>query len=310
MQHFLSLFDISPDELKLIIKTATVIKSKLKSGDRPSILKNHVAALLFEKPSLRTRVSFETGMKQMGGSSLFLGDDVGWGKRESPSDFTNVLGEFIDVVVCRAKQHDRIEELASFNAVPVINGLTDVCHPCQAIADILTIDEAFDSFVGKHLVFVGDGNNVAQSLALACAMLDMKFTLACPKGYEMSDEWIARIKADYPSAAIATENDPAAAVGDADAIYTDVWTSMGQEAEMAARKEAFSDYQVSEKLMAAAPSTARVLHCLPAIRGEEITDGVIDGSQSDIIRQAGNRMHGQKALLVWMLNRDWISKNV
>lgn len=310
MQHFLSLFDIGSDDLKLILKTAATIKSKLNAGDRPGILQNQVAALLFEKPSLRTRVSFETGMKQMGGSSLFLGEDVGWGKRESPSDFTNVLGEFVDVIVCRAKQHAKLEELASFNAVPVINGLTDLCHPCQAIADVLTVDEAFDDYTGKHIVFVGDGNNVSQSLALVCAMLDMKFTLACPKGYEMDPDWLARIAAKCPSAEIVTEHDPALAVKDADAIYTDVWTSMGQEAEMAIRKEAFADYQVNETLMSAAPSTARVLHCLPAVRGEEITDGVMDSSQSDIIRQAGNRMHGQKALLVWMLQRDWITKNV
>lgn len=310
MQHFLSLFDIGSTDLQLILKTASVIKSKLKSGDRPGILQNQVAALLFEKPSLRTRVSFETGMRQMGGSSLFLGEDVGWGKRESPSDFTNVLGEFVDVIVCRAKQHTKLEELASFNAVPIINGLTDLCHPCQAIADVLTVDEAFDDYAGKHVVFVGDGNNVSQSLALVCAMLDMKFTLACPKGYELDSDWLAQIAAKYPSANIATEHDPAAAVKDADAIYTDVWTSMGQEAEMAARKEAFADYQVNETLLSAAPSTARVLHCLPAVRGEEITDGVIDSAQSDVIRQAGNRMHAQKALLVWMLNRDWITKNV
>ena len=198
MQHFLSLFDVNVDQLKTILKTAVVIKKMLQAGERPSILQNRVAALLFEKPSLRTRVSFETGMKQMGGSSLFLGQDVGWGKRESPSDFTKVLGEFVDVVVCRAKQHERLEELASFNSVPVINGLTDVCHPCQAIADVLTVLEAFGTYEGKQFVFVGDGNNVAQSLALICAMLDLEFVLACPKGYEMDDTWLKQIGKRYP----------------------------------------------------------------------------------------------------------------
>lgn len=310
MQHLLSLFDVSPDELKLILKTGRVIKSKLNAGERPSILNNHVIALLFEKPSLRTRVSFQTGMSQMGGESLFLGEDVGWGKRESPSDFTNVLGEFVDLVVCRSKSHDRLEQLAGFDAVPVINGLTDLCHPCQALADVLTIDEAFGDFAGKHLVFVGDGNNVAHSLVLICAMLEMKFTLACPSGYEMDSDWLAKVKQRYPNAAIDTNSNAIEAVKTADAIYTDVWTSMGQEAEMAERRRAFADFQVNAKLMAAAPSTARVLHCLPAVRGEEITDDVIDGTQSDIIRQAGNRMHAQKGLLVWMLAKDWIQKNV
>lgn len=310
MQHFLSLFDIREAELQSILKASAVIKAKLRAGERPSILENKVVALLFEKPSLRTRVSFETGMAQMGGSSLFLGEDVGWGKRESPSDFTKVLGEFVDAVICRAKQHAKVEQLASFDAMPVINGLTDLCHPCQALADVLTIQEAFGSLTGKHLVFVGDGNNVAHSLVLICAMLKMKFTLACPGGYEMEGDWMAKVNAAYPDAEIATEPDPAVAVASADAIYTDVWTSMGQEAEMAKRRKDFADFQVNEKLMAAAPSSARVLHCLPAVRGEEITDEVIDGPQSDIIRQAGNRMHAQKGLLVWLLARDWITKNV
>lgn len=310
MQHLLSLFDISADDLKLILKTAGVVKSKLIAGDRPNILQNKVISLLFEKPSLRTRVSFETGMAQMGGASLFLGPDVGWGKRESPSDFTQVLGQFVDTVVCRAKQHSKVELLASFNAMPVINGLTDLCHPCQALADVLTIEEAFGCYDKKHLVFVGDGNNVSHSLALICAMLGMKFTLACPNGYQMDSDWLSRVEKEYPKADIETLHDPAAAVKTADAIYTDVWTSMGQEAEMAARREAFAEFQLNPSLMKAAPSTARVLHCLPAVRGEEITDDVIDGPQSDIIRQAGNRMHAQKGLLVWMLARDWIANNV
>lgn len=310
MQHLLSLFDISPDDLKLILKTAHVVKSKLTAGDRPNILQNKVIALLFEKPSLRTRVSFESGMAQLGGASLFLGSDVGWGKRESPSDFTQVLGQFVDAVVCRAKQHSKVELLASFDAMPVINGLTDLCHPCQALADVLTIEEAFGSYTGKHLAFVGDGNNVAQSLALICAMLRMRFTLACPEGYQMDADWISRVSRTYPDAEIRTVHDPVAAVKTADAIYTDVWTSMGQEAEVVERRQAFADFQLNKSLMKAAPSTARVLHCLPAVRGEEITDEVIDGGQSDIVRQAGNRMHAQKGLLVWLLAKDWIGKHV
>ena len=310
MRHLLTLFDISPDELRRILATSVHLKSRLAAGDRPPILERFVIALLFEKPSLRTRVSFETGVTQLGGGSLFLGEDVGWGKRESPADFTNVLGEFVDAVVCRAKSHQRLKELAGFNAVTVINGLTDLCHPCQAMADVMTIQESLGSLTGKHLVFVGDGNNVAHSLALICAMLDMRFTLACPSGYEMDSDWLGQVVAQYPDAKIDLAHDPKLAVAGADAIYTDVWTSMGQEAEMAERRKAFAEFQLNGDLMSAAPTHARVLHCLPAVRGEEITDEVIDSSQSDVIVQAGNRMHAQKGLLVWLLNRDWIDNNI
>ncbi|MBB3209017.1 ornithine carbamoyltransferase [Rhodopirellula rubra] len=310
MRHLLTLFDLTTDELKSILATACHLKGELRAGLRPPILDRYTLALLFEKPSLRTRVSFETGMTQLGGNSLFLGEDVGWGKRESPSDFTNVLGQFVDAVACRAKSHDRVEQLASFNAMPVINSLTDLSHPCQAIADVLTIQEAFGSLEGRHLVFVGDGNNVSRSLALACAMLGLRFTLACPEGYELDDEWLGRIKERYPDANLRQVTNPKEAVKEADAIYTDVWTSMGQEAESKIRRKAFADYQLNEELMASAPSTARVLHCLPAVRGEEITDDVIDGPQSDVINQAGNRMHAQKALLVFLLRPEWIQENV
>ena len=310
MQHLVSLFDISATDLRTILAAGSELKKRFVAGDRPPVLERRTLAMLFEKPSLRTRVSFEAGMTHLGGSSMFLCEDVGWGKRESPADFTRVLGQFVDVVVCRAKSHDRAVELASFDAVPVINGLTDLCHPCQAIADVMTIEESLGDLQGKHLVFVGDGNNVAQSLALICAMLSMRFTLACPSGYEMDEQWLKQVAAEYPAAAIEQNHDAAEAVSTADAIYTDVWTSMGQESEMALRREAFTDYQVNAQLMAAAPSHTRVLHCLPAVRGEEITDDVIDSDQSDIVTQAGNRMHAQKGLLVWLLNRSWIDSNV
>ncbi|MCP4885559.1 MAG: ornithine carbamoyltransferase [Planctomycetaceae bacterium] len=310
MQHLVTLFDISPTDVRRVLATALVLKQRLKKGDRPALLERRVLAMLFEKPSLRTRVSFETGIAQLGGTSLFLGEDVGWGKRESPSDFTQVLGQFVDCVVCRAKSHDRVEQLASFDALPVINGLTDVCHPCQAVADAMTVQEKFGDCAGKHLVFVGDGNNVANSLALICAMLDMRFTLACPDGYEMNADWIRRIVKEYPNAKIDRQVDAKAAVANADAIYTDVWASMGQEAEAAERREAFAAYQVNGDLMAAAPSHTRVLHCLPAIRGEEITDEVMDSEQSDVIQQAGNRMHAQKGVLAWLLNQAWIDQNI
>lgn len=310
MQHLLSLFDLTAGDLRSLLATAHVLKTRLAAGDRPPVLERRVLALLFEKPSLRTRVSFETGIAQLGGASLFLGEDVGWGKRESPSDFTQVLGQFVDAVVCRAKSHAKVEQLASYNSLPVINGLTDLCHPCQALADVMTVHGAFGAVSDRHLVFVGDGNNVAQSLALVCAMLDMRFTLSCPAEYEMDTAWLEKVFKHYPSAKISTVFDVKDAVADADAIYTDVWTSMGQEAEMAERRKAFSAYQVNSQLMSAAPSHARVLHCLPAVRGEEITDDVMDSDQSDVIEQAGNRMHAQKGLLVWLLNRAWIEQNV
>lgn len=310
MQHLLSLFDTSESDLKQILATASHLKSGLARGERPPVLERRVLALLFEKPSLRTRVSFETGIAQLGGSSLFLGEDVGWGKRESPADFTQVLGQFVDAVVCRTKQHERATQLASFNAMPVINGLTDLCHPCQALADVLTIREAFGTEVGKHVVFVGDGNNVSGSLALISAMLGMKFTLACPEGYQLDSSWLEQVIQRYPEASIEQTSDVTTAVKTADAIYTDVWTSMGQEEETAIRKKAFAAYQVNSELMAEAPEHARILHCLPAVRGEEITDEVIDSDQSDVIAQAGNRMHAQKGLLVWLLNRKWVDENI
>ena len=309
MRHLRTLFDLSTDEVKTILLTAVTLKQRLLAGDRSPILPGRVLGLLFEKPSLRTRVSFEAGMAQLGGSSLFLGSDVGWKTRESVSDFTRVIGQYLDIVVCRAKAHQRVEELAQFDALPVINGLTDLSHPCQALADMLTILEDFGSCEGKHVVFVGDGNNVARSLALICAMLGSKFSLASPAGYEIDAPWIERIEQRYPHSQVQQVRDPMDVVADADAIYTDVWTSMGQEAEREARCKIFKDYQVNKRLLDAAPKTCRILHCLPAIRGEEITDDVIEGPQSAIVQQAGNRMHAQKALLVWLLAPDWIVNN-
>ena len=301
VRHLRTLFDLTPAQLVEILDIATDLKAGLARGDRPDLLKNQTIALLFEKQSLRTRVSFEVGMRQMGGGSLFLGVDVGWGQRETPADFTRVLGGFVDAVVCRAKSHDRVEELARYNVVPIINGLTDLCHPCQAIADLLTIRESLGGLRGLHVVFIGDGNNVARSLALGLAMVGGAFTLASPAGYQIDEPWLARIAQQYPAASLRHCDDPAAAVRDADVLYTDVWTSMGQEAESKVRRQAFAAFQINDALLNIAPSSVRVLHCLPATRGEEITDAVIEGPASDIFAQAENRMHAQKALLVHLL---------
>lgn len=308
MRHFLTLFDITQTELNAILSLAEQVKSLYRRGVRPNWMPGQVLAMIFEKPSLRTRVSFEAGMAQLGGTSMYLGADVGWQKRESMADFTRVLAEYIDFVVCRTKSHKIVVDMASFSCVPIINGLTDSAHPCQALSDLLTMRETCPNLQGKTLVFVGDGNNVAQSLALACAMVGIRFKLLGPSRYFLTDKAIQEIVQAYPSADIVQSDQAHVIMPSADFVYTDVWTSMGQEAEMAERVRAFSPFQLSPKLMSLAGPQCRVLHCLPARRGEEITNEVIDSPNSLIVSQAGNRMHAQKALLLWMaLQRKTIS---
>ncbi len=301
MRHLLTLFDLSTDEIQRIFAIADDLKSKWKQGVREPLLPGRVLGLLFEKPSLRTRVSFETAMAHLGGSSLFLGEDVGWGKRETPADFTRVLTQYIDIVVCRAKSHATVETLAKYATCPIINGLTDTEHPCQALADLYTLREEHGTLKKKKLAFVGDGNNVARSLAMACARLGVNFALAAPKGYEFDKPFIKLLAAERNGAKFTATNDPIAAVKDADAIYTDVWASMGQEAEQEQRARDFANYQVNAKLMKKAPKGAIFLHCLPARRGEEVTDDVMDCKHSRIIPEAANRMHVQKAVIAWLL---------
>ncbi len=304
MRNVLSLFDMSAVEIERVFTITQQLKSKLAEGIREPVLAGHVAALLFEKPSLRTRVSFETGMVHLGGSSLFLGEDVGWGKRESIADFAQVLGQYVDVIVCRAKAHARVEELAKHANRPVINGLTDLAHPCQALADLITVQELQGPLAGKTLAYVGDANNVARSLLLACGHLGVRFAIASPDGYDFDPAYVDRVRQVAPNLELLQTREPAEAVAEAAAVYTDVWASMGQEAEKAKRAKAFANYQVNERLMTSAPSNASFLHCLPARRGEEVTDGVIDGPNSAVIQQAGNRMHVQKGLLVWLLTES------
>jgi ornithine carbamoyltransferase len=301
MRHVLTMFDLSSAEIERIFIIAEDLKTKLAKGVREPILPGRVMALLFEKPSLRTRVSFEAGMTHLGGATQFLGADVGWGKRESIADFAGVLSQYVDVIVCRANQHARVEDLARYSQCPVINGLTDTDHPCQALADLFTMREIFGSLAGRTLAYVGDANNVARSLAVACAKLGVRFAIAAPRGYELDDGFLTQINRELPDNDIYTTLDPADAVSNADVIYTDVWTSMGQEAEEEQRRRAFASYQVNAALMAKAPRRAIFLHCLPARRGEEVTDEVMDGPQSRVIQQAANRMHAQKGLLAWLL---------
>lgn len=300
MRHLLSLLDISQQELQTILSIAEQAKELLLSGRRPPWLERQVLAILFEKPSLRTRVSFEAGMAQLGGKALFLGQDVGWQHREKTSDFIQVLAQYVDYVVCRAKAHRSVEELASFNCVPVINGLTDKSHPCQAMADLMAMREHCGSLAGRQVTFVGDGNNVAYSLALASAMVGMRFRLLGPKQYFFPEQALASIQEHYPNADVGQTEDVRGGMQDADFAYTDVWTSMGQEEEAAVRRTAFGPFQLNADLLRHAPNGCRILHCLPAKRGEEITDAVIDGPNSLVVQQAGNRMHAQKGLLLWL----------
>ncbi|MGL6194856.1 MAG: ornithine carbamoyltransferase [Thermoguttaceae bacterium] len=304
MRHFITLNDVSVSELTQILELAEKIKAEVKSGVRTSYLANRTIAMIFEKQSLRTRVSFEAGMTQLGGSSMFLGADVGYGKRETTADFGRVLSSMVDAIVFRSKKHESIVELAEFCSCPVINALSDQAHPCQALADLLTMKEAFGTFAGLKLAWVGDSNNVAVSLVRICAKLGVKMSIASPKGYDFDSEKVKKIVGDAPTTGFEIEltTDPKKAVNGADAIYTDVWVSMGQEAEEAERKRIFAPYQVNEALMSAAKKTCIFLHCLPAKRGQEVTDAVMDSPQSRIVQQAENRMHAQKGLLVWLLN--------
>jgi ornithine carbamoyltransferase len=301
MRHLISLFDLSTAEINRIFAISEDLKAKFHMGIREPLLPGRVLGLLFEKPSLRTRVSFETAMAHLGGSSLFLGEDVGWGKRETPADFARVLSQYIDIVVCRAKSHETVEELARYSTCPVINGLTDRSHPCQALADLFTLREEHGTLKGKRLAYVGDGNNVARSLAICCARLGVDFAIASPKGYELDNEFVTQLDAQRNGSALIVSHDPAEAVADAAAVYTDVWASMGQETQRKKRAKAFADYQVNAQLMSRAPSNAIFLHCLPARRGEEVTDEVMDSPQSRIVEQAANRMHVQKGVIAWLL---------
>lgn len=301
MRHLLTLFDLTPEEIRRIFALSEDIKTKLAAGVREPILPGRVLALLFEKPSLRTRVSFEAGMTHLGGSTLFLGEDVGWRTRESIADFAQVLSQYVDAIVCRAKSHATVEDLARHSTCPVINGLTESDHPCQALADLFTMQELHGPLSGQKLAYVGDANNVARSLAMACGHLGVRFSIASPPGYSFDRPFVAELRRRMPKLELIETTDPIAAVKDADAVYTDVWASMGQEQEREQRAAAFASFQVNEGLMRHAPPTACFLHCLPARRGEEVTDGVIDSPQSAVVQQAANRMHVQKGLLAWLL---------
>ena len=302
MRHLLTWSDYETVEIRSILEIAVDLKKLDGEGNRPPILERKVVGLLFEKPSLRTRVSFECLATQTGAASLFLGEDVGWGKREPVQDFIPILTSYIDCLVIRAKSHSAVEEASRYSQCPVINGLTDYSHPCQALADVMTIEELFPGKDKLKIAFIGDGNNVSFSLALLACKLGMSVSIATPGGYELPQSSVDLIQSNAASPDLFVQtNDPIEAVVDADIVYTDVWASMGQEAEQAKRVKDFAEFQVNAALMSKANSDAKFLHCLPARRGEEVSADVIDSEKSATVRQAENRLHAQKGLVVWMM---------
>ena len=305
MKHLTSLLDLTSDELTAILDKAAELKSRFRNGDRPQLYPGRVLAQLFEKPSLRTRNSFEAAMIHLGGSGIFLTTaEAGLNGRESLPDVAKVLSSFSDIITMRTFSQKLIEDVARYSSCPVINGLSDERHPCQAMTDLLTIRETFGHLKDLHLVFVGDGNNVSMSLAIASAMMGMRLTLAAPKGFEFEASFLELMAEKFPAHRVTQTNDPKFAVKSADLVYTDVWASMGQEDDAERRKKAFANFQVNEALMAAAPKSAKFMHDLPAKRGLEVTDGVMDGDQSIVFQQAENRMHLAKGLFVWLLENQ------
>ena len=301
MRHVLTLSDLTADEIRRVLELATELKAKLNAGERPPLLQQNVLGLLFEKPSLRTRVSFETLISHLGGTSLFLGKDVGWGEREPLCDFMPILTGYLDVLVIRAKSHAKVEEAMKFSRCPVINGLTDVSHPCQALADILTVQELAGGLDDVVITYLGDGNNVAYSLALICSKLNIPLRIGAPEGYQFEDSFLKELNDAAGSELIVQTADPKEAASGANFLYTDVWTSMGQEAESKKRLIDLANYQINQEIMNVAADGARFLHCLPARRGEEVTSEVIDSPASAIIQQAHNRLHAQKGLVAWLM---------
>jgi ornithine carbamoyltransferase len=301
MRHLLTLADLTPGEIERIFSIAEDLKSKFLKGLREPLLPGRVMALLFEKQSLRTRVSFEAGMAHLGGSAMFLGGDVGFGRREPMADFGQVLSKYVDVIVVRANRHETVAELAEHCTCSVINGLTDFAHPCQAMADLYTLLELCGSLEGRTLAWVGDANNVARSLSMGCGKIGMKMVMATPEGYRFDERTLAWFRREVPNLDLTVTADPVEAVRGATAVYTDVWASMGQENQRETRRRDFARYQVNAELMSHAQKGTVFMHCLPARRGEEVTDEVIDGPQSIVVTQATNRMHVQKGILAWLL---------
>lgn len=304
MKDFIAIADYSPKELQEMLDLAVQLKDEWKASGNAPLLKGKVLAMVFQKPSLRTRVSFDMAMRHLGGDALYLSpNEIGLGKREAIADIARVLAGYVEAIMARVFDHQHVVELAKWSEVPVINGLSDYNHPCQAMADALTIQENFGNLKGIQVAYIGDGNNVAVSLMHICSKLGAHFTIASPEGYELPAAPVeaARQIASETGATIKLIRDPQEAVQGSQVIYTDTWTSMGQEEETKQRERVFPPYQVNADLVAKASPEAIVMHCLPAHRGQEITDEVADGPHSALFPQAHNRLHAQKAILVRLM---------
>lgn len=303
IKHFISIADYSKQEIEEIFSLTKNLKEKTKKGEEHHLCKGLTMSMIFAKPSARTRISFETGMYQLGGYALYLSpNDIGIGKRESVSDISRVISRYNDIIMARLFDHKHIVELAEFASVPVINGLTDYNHPCQIMADMYTILEHRGHLDDLKITYIGDGNNVANSWINLASILPFNLTICSPSGYEPDNDILVHAKEKNISNVQVLLN-PEEAVKDADIVYTDVWASMGQESETKERHDIFKNYQVNQQLMSLAKVDAKVMHCLPAHRGDEITDEVIDGPQSIVFDESENRMHVQKAIIVKLLGK-------
>jgi len=304
-KHFIQLADYTVGELEYLLSQTLALKKLYKAGGRDACLSGKVMAMIFEKPSSRTRLSFETAMAQLGGSTIYLRhEDIGGlGMREPIKDLARVLGGMVDIVVARTFKHDAVVELARYATIPVVNALTDQSHPCQAMADMLTIQENFGGPAGKKVAYIGDGNNVAWSLAVACKKLGVHFVIASPDAYRIPREQLQKLAAMPGTGTFGECRDPREAAVKADVLYTDTWTSMGQEAEREKRTRDFAGYQITMELLRWAGPQAKAMHCLPAYRGLEITDEVMESERSVIFEQAENRLHFQRALIRHLLTQ-------
>jgi len=305
-RDLLSIKDFSEEEIYSLFKRAERLKTEIRKKGKVNLLKGKIGVLVFEKPSLRTRVTFETALKELGGDAIYLApQDIGLGKRETVADVARNLSLWVSLIIARTFSHSTVEELARFATIPVINALSDLEHPCQVLGDFLTIYEIRKKLAQTRIGWLGDGNNVCHSLILGSALLGFDLVVGTPKGYEPKEEilTLAKKMANKSGAEIKLTNDPKEAVKEREFIYTDVWASMGQEKEAPVRRKIFWEFQVNRELLSFAPADVKIMHCLPAHRGEEITDEVLDGPNSIVLKQAENRLHIQRAIITFLLSK-------